>query len=315
MNMTSRDIPLLDFAPFPSPADDVVRKQMLMTLRSALETYGFMYLRNHGVAQSLIDAVFAQSRQFFSLPPEVKNRAKPKEQGSTRGYEGVGVQALEVGRPGDLKEIFQCGREPARTRPNAWPEDLPEFRQTLLAFLDAAKAGCDQLMRAIALSLGLPGNYFVPYHDRTDSTLRLLHYPPLTGAPAPGQLRAGAHTDFGGMNLLFQDDEGGLEIQSPDGRWIAAPAIPGTAIVNTGDLISRWTNGMFRSSPHRVVNPTGPAANKDRYSFVLFHSPNPDAVISCLDTCQGPDNPAKFAPVTAGEHLRARAEASRRHGY
>ncbi|HET9916164.1 MAG TPA: 2-oxoglutarate and iron-dependent oxygenase domain-containing protein, partial [Candidatus Binatia bacterium] len=89
---------------------------MLMTLRSALETYGFMYLCNHGVAQSLIDAVFAQSRQFFSLSPEVKKRAKPRQQGSTRGYEGVGVQALEAGQPGDLKEIFQCGPEPARTR-------------------------------------------------------------------------------------------------------------------------------------------------------------------------------------------------------
>lgn len=169
-------------------------------------------------------------------------------------------------------------------------------------------------MKAIAVSLGLPESFFVPYHDRTDSTLRLLHYPPLRSAPAPGQLRAGAHTDLGGMNLLFQDDEGGLEIQAPDGSWIAAPAIPGTAIVNTGDLISRWTNGMLRSSPHRVVNPAGEAAHKNRYSFVLFHSPNPDAVISCLEPCQPPDNPPKFPPVTAGEHLRARAEASRKHG-
>ena len=311
MAVTQKNIPLIDFAPITS-ADEAARRGTLAALRAALESCGFMYLRNHGVAQALVDAVFAQSRQFFSLPPEVKNRARPQEQGSTRGYEGVGVQALEVGRPGDLKEIFQCGPEPARLRPNAWPEAMPEFRQTLLAFLAAARASCDALMKAIALSLGLPENYFVPFHDRTDSTLRLLHYPPLSGAPAPGQLRAGAHTDFGGMNLLFQDDEGGLEIQSPDGSWIAAPAIPGTAIVNTGDLVSRWTNGMFRSSPHRVVNPTGPAANKDRYSFVLFHSPNADATISCLEPCQGPDNPPKFAPITAGAHLRARAEASRR---
>jgi len=310
----SREIPLVDFAPLKS-ADAGAQGHTLATLRSALETCGFMYLRNHGVAQPLVDAVFAQSRQFFLLPPEVKNRAKPRQPGSTRGYEGVGVQALEAGRPGDLKEIFQCGAEPARTRPNAWPEELPQFRQTLLEFLDAAKTSCDQLMRVIALSLGLPQDYFVPFHDRSDSTLRLLHYPPLNGTPVPGQLRAGAHTDFGGMNLLFQDDEGGLEIQSLDGSWIAAPAIPGTAIVNTGDLIARWTNGMFRSSPHRVVNPAGPAANKDRYAFVLFHSPNPDAIISCLDPCYGPNNPAKYAPITAGEHLRARAEASRRHGY
>lgn len=314
MSDITRAIPLIDFAPM-TAMDGVARRPMLASLRAALEVHGFMYLRNHGVAQSLVDVVFAQSRQFFSLPAEVKNRARPLEKGSTRGYEGVGVQALEAGRPGDLKEIFQCGREPARNRPNAWPEALPEFRRTLLEFLEAARASCDGLMKAIALSLGLPKNYFVPFHDHTDSTLRLLHYPPLQDAPAPGQLRAGAHTDFGGMNLLFQDDEGGLEIQSSDGSWIAAPAIPGTAIVNTGDLIARWTNGQFRSSPHRVVNPTGAAANKDRYSFVLFHSPNPDAVIGCLAPCQSADNPPRFAPISAGEHLRARAEASRRHGY
>ena len=137
MNSFGREIPLVDLAGLTS-AEAGARTRMLATLRSAYETCGFMYLRNHGVAQPLIDAVFAQSRQFFSLPPELQNRAKPKELGSTRGDEGVGAQALEAGRPGDLKDIFQCGAEPARTRPNAWPEDLTEFRQTLLEFLDAA---------------------------------------------------------------------------------------------------------------------------------------------------------------------------------
>jgi isopenicillin N synthase-like dioxygenase len=311
MTIAKTSIPIVDFAGFAS-ADAVTRHATVAALRSALESYGFMYLGNHGVSQALIDAVFARSRAFFSLPQEVKNQAKPKDKGSTRGYEGVGVQALDEAQPGDLKEIFQCGPEPSRVRPNAWPDGRPEFRTTVLAFLDAAKVSCNNLMKAIALSLDLPANFFEPYHDRTDSTLRLLHYPPLAGAPARGQLRAGAHTDFGGMSLLFQDDEGGLEIQSTDGRWIAAPALPGTAIVNTGDLMTRWTNGRFRSSPHRVVNPTGSAANKHRYSFVLFHSPNPDAVITCLEPCQDADNPPRFPPVTAGEHLRARAEASRR---
>ena len=156
MDSFRREIPIIDFARLTSPVGDLVRNQTLATLRGALETCGFMYLRNHGVAQPLVDAVFAQSRHFFSLPPEVKDRAKPKQPGSTRGYEGVGVQALEAGRPGDLKEIFQCGPEPARTRPNAWPEDMPEFRQTLLGLLDAARTTCDALMSAIALSLRLP---------------------------------------------------------------------------------------------------------------------------------------------------------------
>ena len=162
MNSFGREIPLVDLAGLTS-AEAGARTRMLATLRSAYVTCGFMYLRNHGVAQPLIDAVFAQSRQFFSLPPELQNRAKPKELGSTRGDEGVGAQALEAGRPGDLKDIFQCGAEPARTRPNAWPEDLTEFRRTLLEFLDAAKTSCDQLMRAIALSLGLREDYSCPF--------------------------------------------------------------------------------------------------------------------------------------------------------
>jgi isopenicillin N synthase-like dioxygenase len=170
-------------------------------------------------------------------------------------------------------------------------------------------------MRAIAFALGLPQSYFEPLYDRTDPTVRLLHYPPLRGAPAPGQLRAGAHTDFGGISLLFQDDEGGLEIQAPDGRWLLAPALPGTAIVNTGDLMQRWTNGQFRSSPHRVINPVDSAAARDRYSIVLFYSPNRDAVISCLETCQGPERPPKYPPVTTGEHVRARSQASHRDAY
>ena len=311
MSEALTNIPLIDFAGFTS-GDAIELKATVAKLRSALESCGFMYLKNHGVPEPVVDEVFAQSRRFFALPIEAKQAAKPKEKGSTRGYEGVGMQALDEARPGDLKEIFQCGPEPARVRQNAWPEGMPEFRAALLSFHESAKQSCNRMMSAIAVALGLSEQFFEPYHDRTDATLRLLHYPPLTSAPAPGQLRAGAHTDFGGMNILFQDDEGGLEIQAADGRWIAAPAIPGTAIVNTGDLIERWTNGLFRSSPHRVIIPTGVAATKDRYSFVLFHSPNPEAVISCLEPCQDAKNPPKFPPITAGEHLRARAEASRR---
>ncbi|HZS01676.1 MAG TPA: 2-oxoglutarate and iron-dependent oxygenase domain-containing protein [Chloroflexota bacterium] len=306
-------IPIVDFAGFSSP-DPTARAATARALRAALEAYGFLYLRNHGVPTAVLDDLFRQARVFFSLPREAKEAARPRA-GSTRGWEGVGAQALDVARPGDLKETFQAGPGHAWARPNTWPEGLPEFRAAVEAFYTAATAACDQLMRAIAVSLGLPEAYFEPYYDRCDPTARLLYYPPLATAPAPGQLRAGAHTDFGGINVLFQGDEGGLEIQAPDGAWLAAPAIPGLAVVNTGDLLERWTNGLFRSSPHRVVNPTGPAATRERYSAVLFHSPNNDAVITCLEPCQGAANPPRYPPITVGDHMRARIEASRRHGY
>lgn len=284
-------------------------------LRAALESYGFLYLRNHGVPVSVLRAVLSQSRLFFALSQEVKLAVKPQIKGSTRGYGGVASQALDEKRPGDLKEIFQAGPERPGARANVWPEALAGFREAVLAFQQTAMETCNQLMRAIAVSLGLPEAYFEPYHDRSDSTARLLHYPPLAADPLPGQMRAGAHTDFGGLSLLFQDEESGLEIQAREDVWIRAPALPGMAIVNTGDLLERWTNGQFRSSPHRVVNPVGPAAAHDRYSVVLFHSPNPDAVIECLAPCRSPGRPSRYPPITAGEHMLARIRASRPGGY
>ncbi|TMA13183.1 MAG: isopenicillin N synthase family oxygenase [Deltaproteobacteria bacterium] len=291
------------------------RSATAAALRAAFESYGFLYLRNHGVPESVLDAVLAQSRAFFALSQEAKLAVKSRIKGSTRGYGSLGSQSLDEKQPGDLKEIFQAGPERPGARPNVWPDGLPGFREAVLAFQQGAMETCNQLMRAIAVSLGLPEGYFALYHDRSDSTARLLHYPPIPATPLPGQIRAGAHTDFGGLSLLFQDGEGGLEIQGPEGVWIAAPALPGMAIVNTGDLIERWTNGQFRSSSHRVVNPSGPAAGRHRYSVVLFHSPNPDAVIECLASCQSPERQPKYPPITAGEHMLARIRASRPGGY
>jgi isopenicillin N synthase-like dioxygenase len=307
-------IPEVDFAGFSSD-DPARRAATIVALRAAFESCGFLYLQNHGVPASVVDAVFAQSRAFFALPQDSKAAAAPNEPGITLGYGGVGSQALEQGRPADLKEIFQARPPWTDAGVNVWPESLPAFREAVVAFHAAAMASGDQLMRAIAVALGLPEAYFEPFYDHCDPTVRLLHYPPLPATPAPGQIRAGAHTDFGGLSLLFQDDEGGLEIQAPDGTWIPAPALPGRAIVNTGDLIERWTNGLFRSSPHRVVNPVGPSAARDRYSVVLFHGPNRDALITCLEPCQSAQRPPKYPAITAGEHVLDRVRASRSEIY
>jgi isopenicillin N synthase-like dioxygenase len=301
---SDRQLPVVEFADF-AAGDAAARSAAAADIRRAFEETGALYLRHHGVPGPVLEALFAQARAFFALPLDAKNAVKPRTPGSTRGYEGVGIQALDEGQPGDLKEIFQVGGE------EVWPADLPAFRDAVLAFRAAAQRTCNRVMAALALSLGLPEDYFEPFHSRAEPSVRMLHYPPLHAPPAPGQLRAGAHTDFGGLSLLFQDDAGGLEIQAADGTWIPAPALPDTAIVNTGDLIERWSNGLFRSSPHRVVNPEGAAASRDRYSVVLFHSPNRDAEIACLPPCQSPERPAQYPPVTAGEHIAARARASR----
>ena len=141
-------------------------------------------------------------------------------------------------------------------------------------------------------------------------TLRLLHYPPLKEDPTPGQIRAGAHSDYGTLTLLFQDNVGGLEVKTAQGDWVSAPYIPGTVLINTGDLMERWSNDVFRSTKHRVALPEGAKASRHRYSMAFFCQPNPEANIVCLPTCQRVETPPKYPPVKAGEYLLSRLQAT-----
>jgi len=303
-------VPLVDFEGIGS-GDPSRRKFTADGLRSALESYGFLYLRNHGVSAPVLDDLFDQSRTFFALSQEIKDGVKRREGSNSRhGYEGLGGQSLDE-HFADLKELFHA--VPHSAEGDLWPEQPPRFREAVLTFHQSAAMTAYKFMCAVALSLGLPEDHFAPFHDRAEGSVRMLHYPPLKGAVEPGQLRAGAHTDFGGITLLFTDDESGLEIQAPDGTWIPTPAHAGAAIINTGDLMERWSNGQFRSSPHRVVVPKGPAVKRHRYSVAFFFSPNRDAVISCLEPCQSSERPPKYPPVTAGEHIQSRVLATRPH--
>jgi isopenicillin N synthase-like dioxygenase len=169
------------------------------------------------------------------------------------------------------------------------------------------------VVRAVAVGLKLPEDHFVAAHDPHSGSAMLLHYPPLDGPAADGQFRSGAHTDYGSITLLFHDGAAdGLEFQRPDGTWLPAPSAAGAGIVNAGDLLQRWTNDQLRSVLHRVVPPTGAAATRSRYSAVLFYQPRYDAVISCLEACQDADRPARYPPITAGEHIEAKIQESRR---
>jgi isopenicillin N synthase-like dioxygenase len=311
--MTAADtstIPVVDFAGF--GADDPARSAATSTaIRRAFEDVGFLYLRNHGVADSVLAAAFAASRTFFALPLATKEHLRWDTPERSVGYIGLKGQVHDADQPYDLMEAYNAGYE--RDVPaNPWPAEQPAFREAVLGFHAAARTVCERLMQAIASAFGLPERYFEAYHAPERGTARLLHYPPLSGPPAPGQLRAGAHTDFGTITLLFQDESGGLEIRRADGTWQPATPLPGTAVVNVGDLLERWTNRTFRSTSHRVVNPAGPAAARSRYSCVFFYSPNHDALITCLEPCQGPDRPALYPPILTRDHMRARHEATYR---
>ena len=194
---------------------------------------------------------------------------------------------------------------------NVWPDEaaLPAFRATMLAYFDACHQLGIRLHQALANDLGIAENFFDNTLDRPLATLRLLHYPPRPERFEPGQMGAGEHTDYGNITLLATDDAGGLEVQTRDGQWISPPNIPGALVCNIGDCLMRWTNDVYVSTPHRVVNPVG----RERYSVAFFLDPNPDAVVECLPSCVTAERPARYAPITGAAYLKSRLDATYLH--
>ena len=298
-------------------ADVEARRKIAWEIHKACRETGFFYIRNHGVDPKLIDDQFAWTRRFFDLPLDQKNSIHMKYSPSTAGYEPVGGQVLDSqdidseAAPPDLKESFYCLMELPDDHPwsqkrirgfghNQWPASLPGFREQMLSYQDAMRSVGDRVLSLLALSLQLSEDHFKPYYDMPTITLRLLRYPPHPKSARANQLGAGAHTDWGGITLLAQDGLGGLEVRNVEGKWISATPIPGTFVINLGDLMQRWTNNLYRSNMHRVKNNN---STKDRYSIPFFYSPRPDARIECLPNCSDADNPPQFVPCTAAEHI------------
>jgi isopenicillin N synthase-like dioxygenase len=311
----ARTIPVIDFSGSFSPTPDD-RRKVAWEIHKACRETGFFYIANHGVPQALIDAQFECARRFFALSLADKMALHMRNSASTAGYEPIGGQILDsqdataAKAPPDLKESFYCAMELPEDHPwarkkirgfghNQWPAALPGFRAQMLAYQAAVRELGDRVLAMLALSLELDELFFVPFYDMPGTTLRLLRYPPQPAAALANQLGAGAHTDWGGITLLAQDELGGLEVRNVEGDWIEARPIPGTFVINLGDLMQRWTNGLYRSNMHRVRNNS---STRDRYSVPFFYSPRPDSRIECMPTCTDAEHPAQFAPCTAAEH-------------
>jgi isopenicillin N synthase-like dioxygenase len=310
---TRSQIPIVDVAPLlagNAQGERAVARQ----IGDACRGIGFFYITGHGVTPETLKAVFDNAAMFFRSPTPFKTRSAFVGAGGNRGYIKLGGEALDPNKPADVKEAFNIGLELAPDDPdllarkpfralNLWP-NVPGFRATMLAYFTQMLELGRVLHRAFALDLGIDPSYFDDKFKKPMATLRLLHYPPIDKPLDEGQLGAGEHTDYGNVTLLATDSSGGLMVRDRSGHWLDAPVIPGAYVCNIGDCLMRWTNDLYVSTPHKVVNPPG----RDRYSIAFFLDPDPDAVVACLPTCADATRPAKYAPVSGADFLKSRLE-------
>ena len=314
------NVPVIDIAPFRT-GSLTDRQAVAQAVDRACRDIGFLVIRGHGVSADLIARTRAVSRVFFDLPlTEKKKVARPSKE-ITRGYIGLDEESLARSRDpqavgSDLNESFMIGpvdppeesyaRAPEAGQhfaPNLWPEQPTELKQIWSEYYREMGSLAEVLMRIFATALSLPEDYFEDKIDRHISRLRVRNYPAQEQAPAPGQIRAGAHSDYGSLTILATEDKpGGLQVCNARGEWVDVPIVPDCFIINIGDLLARWTNDAWVSTLHRVVNPpTGAGPESRRQSLVFFHNPNYDANISNLIA----GTADKYPPTTSGEHLRA----------
>jgi isopenicillin N synthase-like dioxygenase len=312
--MTARRIPVIDFADAFSP--ELARREALAwEIHKISRDVGFFYLVNHGVAPALVEGQFDWARRFFALPQASKSAIDMRRSPSGYGYERMGAQALDEGSPADLKEGFQFGFDIApdhlyvqrgllRYGHNLWPQDLPGFEAHSRLYYEAVRALSHRLLGVIALSLEMPEDFFAPVLKTPIATQRMLHYPPQPAGAEHNQIGSGAHTDWGLVTILAQDDIGGLEICNADGQWVSAPPIADSFVVNIGDLLQRWSNDLYHSNAHRVLN----AGSAPRYSLPFFQDGDQAAVVACLPSCCSDERPARYAPCTIGDYLEMKVK-------
>ena len=247
------------------------------------------------------------------MPEQAKRRYHVAGGGGARGYTPFGVETAKGAKYSDLTEFWHIGREIPEDSPyrvdmpaNAWPEEVPEFREVGYGLYRSLDALGSQVLSALALHIGLPQDYFTDKTDSGNSILRPIHYPPITTDNVPN-VRAGAHEDINLITLLVGASAEGLEVLSRTGEWVAFTADADTIVVNIGDMLQRLTNHVYPSTTHRVVNPPGEKARLPRYSTPFFLHPNPDFLIEVLPSTITADNPIRYPqPITAQAYLEER---------
>jgi len=306
---TRDDVAVLDLTPLTEGRD---LTELAKQLDQACRTIGFFYVEKHGIPEQVLSNVFAATKRYFDLPL-AERMAHKMDDRFRRGFMPQGINQ-HPGYAPDLKESYEVGvdlpldhplvvAELPLHGPNKWPADMPWLREAAEAYFKETWALGERLLKVFAKALGVEERFFLQYCKTPMVQARLFHYPPQTTPPDEDVgFGVAPHTDYGMITLLSQDPIGGLELRTLGGEWVSAPYIEGTLIINLGDMLERWTNDIYVSNPHRVVNRSG----KERYSIPMFFNLDFDTPVACLPTCQSPDNPPKHEPIRSGDYLQGR---------
>jgi isopenicillin N synthase-like dioxygenase len=301
----------LDLADF-THGNESQKMQFVHDLGKAYEDIGFVAIRNHGVDNELLKELYKQVQAFFELPLETKLQYDDSDGGGQRGYTGFGKEHAKNSNAGDLKEFWHFGQwvEDGDALKDYYPQnkyvsEIPAFNAVGKDIYRALEATGIQMLRAIALFLNQPENYFDNKVHNGNSILRPIHYPPINAEPN-GSIRAGEHEDINLITLLVGASADGLEVLSRQGVYVGVTEVQDHIIVNVGDMLQRLTNDRLRSTTHRVVNPPREQWHLPRYSIPFFMHPRPEVSLACLDSCISENNPRKYDDCTAIEFLHER---------
>jgi len=303
-----KHVPTLDIRRY-----DTDREAFVAELGAAYREFGFCCISGHGIPRQDIDAAYDDFVRFFALPDATKRKYHVPGGGGARGYTPFKVETAKDSKLPDLKEFWHIGREIPRDSkyadvmaPNLWPEEVPGFKQHGYGLFEALDSLGSRVLKALALHIGQPENYFADKTDQGNSILRPIHYPPIEQDNIPNE-RAGAHEDINLITLLVGASAEGLEVLTREGKWLPITTEGDAIVVNIGDMLQRLTNHVYPSTTHRVVNPPNANARKPRYSVPFFLHPNPDFLIDVLPSCVDAEHPNRYPkPITAHEYLQER---------
>lgn len=303
-----KHVPTLDIRRY-----DTDRAAFVAELGAAYREFGFCCISGHGIARELIDGSYDAFQRFFALPTDTKLKYHIAGSGGARGYTPFKVETAKDSQYADLKEFWHIGREIPRDSkfadvmpPNVWPVEVPDFKQYGYGLYQALDELGSRVLRALALHIDQPENFFEDKTDVGNSILRPIHYPPIDDASDIPNVRAGAHEDINFITLLVGASAEGLEVLS-HGEWLPITTEGDAIVVNIGDMLQRLTNHVFPSTSHRVINPRNENARKPRYSVPFFLHPNPDVVLDPLASCITADNPRRYdTSITSHEYLMQR---------